>query len=170
MVGRTARIVSLLLTAALASACGGEDASTADTPASPASSQSVPSSPSGTVDNTGGGPIPQQFDGETYTGRRRPLEVRVALADNGCFLGALDARPGTTYLLVWPTGSESAGDRVVLPDDTEVADGDVLAGTGLLFPAAELAGMGESSFWDGIVGFCDQGAERVLVLDSAERL
>jgi hypothetical protein len=118
-------------------------------------------------DNEAGGPLPQQFTGERYPGRRRPLTVRVYVAANGCFLGAVD--PGAaarTYLVVWPAGSESAGAQIRLPDGTMVGHGDRLAGQGALMPTAELAGVDVSSFWGHIVGFCDQDAERVLVLDS----
>ena len=117
-------------------------------------------------DTTGGGPLPQQFEGESFPGERDYLEVTVRLADNGCFLGTLPSDE-QRYLLVWPTGSEAAGDRVVLPDGTEVTDQDVVAGPGALSPVSALAGIEESSFWAGVVEFCDPGAEQVLALDEA---
>jgi hypothetical protein len=118
-------------------------------------------------DNQAGGPLPQQFPGEHYPGKRWPLTVRVQVAANGCFLGSVDpAAPERTYLMVWPAGSESAGAQARLPDGTMVGHGDRLTGPGTLMPTGALEGVDVSSFWSHIVGFCDQDAERVLVLDS----
>ncbi len=117
-------------------------------------------------DSEGGGPVPQQFPSETYPGEREPLSVRVWLAANGCFLGSVGGTsPARSYLVVWPAGTEGAGDQVRLPDGTMVGNGDRLSGPGTLMPITALEGIGASSFWQHTVGFCDDGAERVLVLD-----
>lgn len=122
------------------------------------------------ADDLGGMGVPQQFAAETFPGVRRAVEVRVHLADNGCFLGALADSPATgRQLVVWPAGTQqgSSGDQLELPDGTLVSDGDVLTGQGLLMPTRRLKGFGGDSFWDYAVGFCTPRATDVLVLDSA---
>lgn len=123
----------------------------------------------GADDNEGGMGVPQQFVSETFPGDRRPVETRVHLASNGCFLGSHpDDRDGGRLLIVWPTATEQgpSGDTLRLPDGTAVRDRDLLTGDGLVMATRALDGFGTEGYWDLAVGFCTPGASDVLVLDS----
>lgn len=120
-------------------------------------------------DNTAGMGVPQQFRSQAFPGERQPVQARVHLAANGCFLGSLrDADVASRYLIVWPADTEqgSSGDELQLRDGTAVRDGDLMVGDGLLLPSRELEGFGADSYWDFAVGFCTPEASEVLVLDS----
>ena len=123
-----------------------------------------------TADNTAGMGVPQHRGSVEYPGDRRPMEPRMHVAGNGCFLGSL---PGEArrYLVVWPADTEqgSSGDELRLPDGTVLRDGDLLAGDGLLMPVRKLEGFGDDGYWDFAVGFCTPRASEVLVLDSVTK-
>lgn len=127
-----------------------------------------PSEGDGPADDEGGMGVPQQFATETFPGVRRAVEVRVHVADNGCFLAVLGSAPDR-HLVVWPEGTVQgpSGDRLQLPGGTPVTDGELLTGQGTLMPVRRLHGFGGDSYWDYAVGFCTPGASDVLVLDSA---
>ena len=121
--------------------------------------------------DTAGMGVPQQFRTEDFPGERRTMRVRVHLAANGCFLGALPRVDGSgRHLIVWPADTEQgpSGDELRLPDGTVVRDRDLLVGEALLMPARDLEGFGADSYWDFAVGFCTPEASDVLVLDSVD--
>lgn len=110
--------------------------------------------------NEGGMGLPQQFDGETYRGDRRPISAEVEVADNGCAYLVVD---GTALLAIWPRGSELS-QPARLPDGTELSDGDRIEGTGTLLPFGALPG-GPDGYWADVTGFCAGEASRAVVLD-----
>jgi hypothetical protein len=113
--------------------------------------------------------VPQQFPSQAFPGERQPVQARVHLAANGCFLGSLrDADVASRYLIVWPAATEqgSSGHELQLPDGTVVHHGDLIVGDGLLMPSRKLEGFGTDGYWDFAVGFCAPEAPEVLVLDS----
>jgi len=113
------------------------------------------------ADDTGGGPIPQQFDGEIYPGPAREVSGEVRIADNGCVLLVEGAR---RRLLVFPAGASWDGTGVVLPDATKVVDGDVVSGPGRYTPVDALPG-GDAGYWGSQVLFCTPDAPDVAVMD-----
>lgn len=126
----------------------------------------------GPDDDTGGMGVPRQFPAEEFPGERHPLQVRVHVASNGCFLGSLpDTGDSTRYLIVWPeaTGQGSSGARLRLPAGATVGDRDLLEGDGTLMSTQALEGFGRDGYWDFSVGFCTPGAAHVLVLDSVTK-
>lgn len=109
----------------------------------------------------GGMGLPHQLDGESYPGARGPIDAEVEVADNGCVYLDVD---GKELLAIWPRGSELS-EPVRLPDETEIADGDRIEGTGTLMDAAALAG-GPDGYWAMVTGFCaGDGSRDVVVLD-----
>ena len=120
-------------------------------------------------DNSAGLGVPQQFVSQEFPGERSAVRIRVHVAPNGCFLGALSGPEETgRYLIVWPRGTDqgSSGDELRLPQGSVVRNRDLLEGQGLLMSPEELEGFGNDSYWDTAVGFCTPDASRVLVLDS----
>lgn len=116
-----------------------------------------------TEDALGGIGVPQQVDGETYPGPRAELRGAVWVGDDGCVYLLEDA----PRLVVWPAGS-ALSDPVRLPDGTELRDGDELTIDGRLVPAADLPG-GADGYWAHVTGFCDAGADQVVVADAVTR-
>lgn len=104
--------------------------------------------------------LPQQLDGETYPGDRRPISAEVEVAGNGCAYLVVD---GTALLAIWPRGSELS-QPARLPDGTELSDGDRIEGTGSLVPFGALPG-GPDGYWGHVTGFCAGEAPRAVVLD-----
>ena len=120
----------------------------------------------GDDDNTAGGPIPSQREGETYPGPRSDETVSVELTDKGCWFVTLD---GARRVAVWPAGTEqsrSDGSIVVLPGGAEVVDGDQLDVSAGVFPVKSLVGYPDG-YWGTQLVFCDPSGTEVLVMDSA---
>jgi hypothetical protein len=120
---------------------------------------------SGGSDNTAGGPIPHQLDGETYPGPRSQVTGTFDLASNGCMVIVSD---GVRRLAVWPRGAAQSKDDatvVKLSDGTEVHPRDAITADATVFPVAQLTSYPDG-YWGSQVTYCVPGDSDVLVLDT----
>ncbi len=122
------------------------------------------SAPASAGDNTAGGPVPHQLDGETYPGTRRPIDSVVVLAPNGCRFLVVDT---DRLLAVWPRGTTQDGQDgtlLRLADGTSVAPGDSIRATAAVVPVSQLVGVPDG-YWGSQLTFCAPKATNVLVVD-----
>lgn len=120
---------------------------------------------SGSSDNKGGGPLPNQRAGETYPGARAEVAGQVLLTGNGCLYVVVD---GVRRFAVWPAGAVQDKDdatAVRLVDGPQIRPGDSVNGSAALMPAGDLAGMPDG-YWGQQVTFCAPEDAEVLVLDT----
>jgi hypothetical protein len=113
-----------------------------------------------TSSGLGGLDFPVQREGESYPGARRELEGTAHRAGNGCVFVMLGS---TRYHAIWPAGTRY-GEIVTLPNGDELREGGRFRGIGALTPAAPLT-RDPNGYWSYEIGFCDKGAEVLLVLD-----
>ena len=121
----------------------------------------------GTSDNTAGGPLPNQRDGESYPGVRSEVTGQVLQTDNGCLYVVTDR--GRQFA-VWPRGAEQARDDarvVLLVDGNRVAPGDQVVAQAVTMPVTDLVGVPDG-YWGNQLAFCAPDARAVLVLDSVQ--
>jgi hypothetical protein len=120
-------------------------------------------------DSEGGGPLPHQFDGESYPAPRFQATGEVVQTENGCLFVTVD---GVRRYAVWPREAEQDRDDatlVRLADGTRVAAGNRIAVTAAVFPVASLPGVPDG-FWGNYTGYCAPGDKDVIVLDTVEVL
>jgi hypothetical protein len=115
-------------------------------------------------DNTGGGPVPHQLDGETYPGTRQSIDSVVVLAPNGCRFLEVDTE---RLLVVWPRGTTQDREDATLlrlADGTSVAPGNSIRATAAVVPVSRLVGVPDG-YWGSQLTFCAPKATNVLVVD-----
>lgn len=113
------------------------------------------------TDAQGGMGLPQQLPGESYRGRAAEVTGEVMVGDDGC---AYLADGESVRLVIWPAGSELST-PVRLPDGTELRDGDGVGGSARVVRVDALPG-GPDGYWAHVTGFCDAGADEVVVFDA----
>lgn len=112
-----------------------------------------------TEEALGGMGLPTWSEEETYVGESIPFAAEVVVADNGCAYAEFGRGE---MVALWPPGSTlSAPAR--LPDGTEVVDGAIVEGIGLLVPFGALPG-GADGYWAHVTGFCHGDVPRALLL------
>lgn len=112
-----------------------------------------------TDDALGGMGLPTWSENERYDGEPIPFAAEVIVAENGC--AYVEFGRGEMVAL-WPPGSTLSA-PAKLPDGTEVVDGAIVEGLGLVVPFGALPG-GAGGYWAHVTGFCHGDVPRALLL------